>query len=77
VSHVLVRLGVILLVVYVPAQSVGKRADELMVKLGFVVLAGPIGIAVAVKPLYQFKNFSRNRHSPGTPQPLGTVWRGF
>ncbi|GEM_PF-1969932 len=57
VNHVFVRLGVALLVVNVPTQRSKEGIDELAAKLGFIVIAGEISLAIALKALDQSGDF--------------------
>lgn len=54
VDDVFVGLGVAGAVVHVPTEGLEQRVDELVARLGLVVAAGPIGLAVAAKALHQF-----------------------
>ena len=61
-DNVFVCLGIALFVVYVPAQDFEKRVNELPPKLGLVVLAGAVCLAVIFKSPDQPKYFLWNRH---------------
>ena len=60
VDDVFIRLGVTLLVVYIPAQSFEKWIEEFTSKLGFVVLAATIGFEVAAETINQGYRFFRS-----------------
>lgn len=52
-NDVLVGLGVALLVVDVPSKGLEERVKKFAAQLGFVVLGGFVGVAIALEPLDQ------------------------
>jgi hypothetical protein len=64
VDDVLVRLGVTLAVVDVPAEALEAEegVDELAARLRFVVLAGAVGIGIAVESLDQIDDEAWGGH---------------
>jgi len=56
VDHILVRLGVALLVVHVPAQGREERVEELLPELHLIVLSGLVGLKVPVEAFDQIED---------------------
>lgn len=65
VDHVLVRFGVALLVVHVPAERLEERVQELTPELGLVVTAGAVRLPVPVESFDEIEDFRGCGHAIG------------
>ena len=56
VDYVFVVFSVALLVINIPAEFLEKRVKKFTANLGFVVIAGLVSLAVALKAFHQIEN---------------------
>jgi hypothetical protein len=61
VNNVFVGFGVALFVINIPAESFEERVEKLATDLCFVVVAGLVGVAIAVKAINEVEHLLRNR----------------
>jgi len=63
VDHFLVRLGVALAVIDIPAQGLEERIEKLLAQLSLVVAAGVVGLAMSLEAFDQFGHDRRCCHT--------------
>ena len=56
VDYILVGFSAALLVINIPAEGFEERVKEFTANLGFVVMAGLVSLAVALKAFHQIEN---------------------
>ena len=56
VDNVFIRLGVTLLVVYVPSVCLEEGIEKLAAEVGFIVMPGRVGITVLLETLRKVKD---------------------
>src|SRR5262249_55043995 len=54
VNDILIGFGIALDIVHVPAEAFEERIDEFLAQLGFVVMAGFVGLGIVLETLDKF-----------------------